>query len=70
MMIVVEKNLQQTSNAQPLNALQNLNVLILLWINRYRQRKLLASLEDYLLKDIGLSRVDALKEAGKPFWKP
>ncbi len=69
-MIAVEKKLQQVSKAQPLNGLQNLNALILLWINRYRQRKLLSSLEDHLLKDIGVSRVDALQESNKPFWKP
>ncbi len=69
-MIAVEKKLQQASKAQPLNGLQNLNALILLWINRYRQRKLLNSLEDHLLKDIGVSRVDALQESNKPFWKP
>ncbi len=69
-MIAVEKKLQQASKAQPLNGLQNLNALILLWINRYRQRKLLSSLEDHLLKDIGVSRVDALQESNKPFWKP
>lgn len=34
-----------------------------------RQRKQLAQLPDYLLKDIGVSRADALHEANKPFWK-
>jgi len=34
-----------------------------------RQRRQLAQLPDYLLKDIGISRADALKEADKPFWK-
>ncbi len=34
-----------------------------------RQRRQLAQLPDYLLKDIGISRADALNEAEKPFWK-
>ena len=34
-----------------------------------RQRKLLAQLPDYLLKDMGISRADALSEASKKFWK-
>ena len=34
-----------------------------------RQRRQLAQLPDYLLKDIGITRADALKEADKPFWK-
>ncbi|MES9965026.1 MAG: DUF1127 domain-containing protein [Candidatus Sedimenticola sp. 20ELBAFRAG] len=39
------------------------------WSNRYRQRQLLRQLEDHILKDIGLSRVDAEAEAMKPFWR-
>jgi uncharacterized protein YjiS (DUF1127 family) len=70
MMIAIEKSLQLARKVQPLNVLQNLNTLILLWINRYRQRKLLSSLEEHALKDIGISRVDALKESNKPFWMP
>lgn len=34
-----------------------------------RQRRQLAQLPDYLLKDIGITRADALKEAEKPFWQ-
>jgi len=33
------------------------------------QRRALSRLTDDQLKDIGLSRVDALREASKPFWK-
>lgn len=39
------------------------------WIERARQRRRLASLPDRLLKDIGISRCDALQEARKPFWR-
>jgi uncharacterized protein YjiS (DUF1127 family) len=34
-----------------------------------RQRNALRELTDEQLKDIGISRVDALREANKPFWK-
>ncbi len=34
-----------------------------------RQRRMLAQMPDYLLKDIGVSRAEALHEANKPFWK-
>ena len=34
-----------------------------------KQRRALMRLTDRELKDIGLSRVDALQEASKPFWK-
>ncbi|HSS65120.1 MAG TPA: DUF1127 domain-containing protein [Gammaproteobacteria bacterium] len=40
-----------------------------LWHERARQRRALAVLPDELLKDIGVSRADAMREAGKPFWK-
>lgn len=36
---------------------------------RSRQRHALAQLDDRLLKDIGVTRRQALAEAGKPFWK-
>ena len=39
------------------------------WMERNRQRRTLANLPDYMLKDIGISRVDAWREAGKPFWR-
>ncbi|MES9965481.1 MAG: DUF1127 domain-containing protein [Candidatus Sedimenticola sp. 20ELBAFRAG] len=36
---------------------------------RQRQRRRLLELDDRLLKDIGISRVDAMGEGGKPFWR-
>jgi uncharacterized protein YjiS (DUF1127 family) len=36
---------------------------------RSRQRQVLLTLDDRLLKDIGLSRAEAMREARKPFWK-
>ena len=38
------------------------------WRVLARQRRELAELSDRMLKDIGLSRVDALREARRPFW--
>ena len=37
---------------------------------RHASRTRLAQLNDHLLKDIGLSRADAWREAAKPFWRP
>jgi uncharacterized protein YjiS (DUF1127 family) len=41
------------------------------WIARGMQRRLLAELarDSRLLSDIGLTRAQALREAGKPFWQ-
>ncbi len=40
------------------------------WRRRYRQRRALLALDAGQLKDIGISRVDALQEGCKPFWRP
>ena len=43
-----------------------------LWLARSRQRRHLRELaewDDHLLKDIGVSREAALREAAKPFWR-
>lgn len=42
---------------------------VLDWMQRERERRQLAALDHRLLRDIGLSRADALEEARKPFWK-
>jgi uncharacterized protein YjiS (DUF1127 family) len=39
------------------------------WTERNRQRRALLSLSDAMLRDIGISRADALREGEKPFWK-
>jgi len=41
----------------------------LLWQARTAERTHLASLPDYLLRDMGLSREQVELEAAKPFWK-
>jgi len=43
------------------------------WIERGAQRAALRELAEqngHLLRDIGKSRADALREAAKPFWQP
>ena len=39
-----------------------------LWSTRAHQRARLAELDDRMLKDIGLGRSEAYREAAKPFW--
>lgn len=38
-------------------------------LDRGSQRRALSELDDHLLRDVGLTRLQALKEAGKPVWR-
>ena len=40
-----------------------------LWVRRSNDRRLLAMMNDHLLTDIGLTRADVVREAGKFFWQ-
>jgi uncharacterized protein YjiS (DUF1127 family) len=40
-----------------------------LWWRRARTRRELAELDDRILADLGLDRVEARREAAKPFWQ-
>jgi uncharacterized protein YjiS (DUF1127 family) len=39
-------------------------------MERSRQRRALAALDDRLLRDIELTRDEARRECASPFWKP
>ena len=41
-----------------------------IYYRRAKQRQHLLALDDRMLRDIGISRVDAMFEASKPFWQP
>ena len=43
--------------------------LVNAWHGRWRARRSLHRLPDHLLRDIGLSRDEAQREAVKPFWR-
>ena len=43
--------------------------LVALWRRRAQERRSLAGMNDRLLRDIGLTRLDAARECGKPFWR-
>jgi uncharacterized protein YjiS (DUF1127 family) len=40
------------------------------WRRRARSRMDLAALDDRMLRDIGITRVDVWREINKPFWRP
>lgn len=39
------------------------------WHSRAQQRRMLLKLDNNALKDIGISRADAVHEGDKPFWR-
>ncbi len=39
------------------------------WIQRSHQRRALAKLDDWLLRDAGISRYEVAREIAKPFWR-
>lgn len=47
----------------------DLVALLKIAILRSRGRSSLAELDHRLLSDIGLSRAEAVRESGKPFWR-
>lgn len=42
---------------------------VLTWSERIRQRRALSALDDWVLKDIGLTHADVMRECDKPFWQ-
>ena len=51
------------------SVVRNIVNRFLLWRERSLQRKKLSTLPDHILKDIGVTRSDALNEINKSFWK-
>lgn len=49
-------------------AIDGAATMLFAWHERARQRRELLSLDDRELHDIGRSRADAVREAGKRFW--
>jgi uncharacterized protein YjiS (DUF1127 family) len=41
---------------------------LLRWQELAQQRRRLLSLDDHMLKDIGLTRAEAMQEGTRPFW--
>jgi uncharacterized protein YjiS (DUF1127 family) len=52
-----------------LPALWRFTTVIREWRRRARSRRELLALDDRVLKDIGITRLDALYDATKPFWR-
>ncbi|MDH0704301.1 DUF1127 domain-containing protein [Pseudomonas toyotomiensis] len=60
--------LAQAIHFERLPALVGVWRMLRRWRQLARERAQLAQLNDAALKDLGLSRADALQEAERPFW--
>src|SRR6516164_5946393 len=54
---------------QPASHLRRALALFDIWRQRLRDRRALALMDERSLRDVGLTRCDALYEARKPFWR-
>jgi uncharacterized protein YjiS (DUF1127 family) len=48
--------------------LERVRHTVLVSLERFEQRLALSELDDRLLKDIGVTPTDQVREVGKPFW--
>ena len=44
-------------------------IRLMRWHETARERRALLALSDHMLKDIGITRAEAEREAGRPFWQ-
>ncbi|HEX2115532.1 MAG TPA: DUF1127 domain-containing protein [Alphaproteobacteria bacterium] len=42
---------------------------VLLWHDRSKSRRMLATLDDRMLRDVGIDQATAQREAERPFWR-
>jgi len=60
---------QKTRNLSIMQKMLAFGGTMQLWIERHQQRKVLAKLEAYQLRDLGLEYDEVAAELAKPFWK-
>jgi uncharacterized protein YjiS (DUF1127 family) len=48
---------------------RGLIALLKTWRRRAYERQMLVTMSDAMLRDIGITRCDAMNEASKPFWR-
>jgi uncharacterized protein YjiS (DUF1127 family) len=65
----IPASLGSAGHVLPTSRLLQVVRLVAVWHERGRSRRALVELNDHMLKDIGITRLDALREASKPFWR-
>ncbi|MBV9014477.1 MAG: DUF1127 domain-containing protein [Alphaproteobacteria bacterium] len=51
------------------DAAQSVIETVRIWRRRMRERDQLSRLDDRMLKDIGMTRTEAIRLSSKPFWR-
>ena len=67
--ILSAPNVALRQGSGPRALLANACKMLYIWHERAKSRKVLASLDDRLLNDIGIDVVERDRECAKPFWK-
>ncbi len=62
-------SIRQLFGRQRFGDFSHLIALVQEWRTVARQRRSLAALDDWTLKDIGITRADVERETAKPFWR-
>lgn len=63
------KSVPAVSSGRLIRALKAARELWRSWQRNSVTRRELAGMSNHMLKDIGISRADAMAEASKPFWR-
>ena len=58
----------ERTSGRLVTGLGDILAMVARWAERSAQRRHLLELEDYLLRDMGVTRADVEHEASKPFW--
>ena len=68
----MEPDLRDHQTLRPARILRRVGVRLVLallrWHELAQQRRRLLSLDDRMLKDIGITRAEAMREGTRPFW--
>jgi uncharacterized protein YjiS (DUF1127 family) len=68
----MEPDLRQHRTLRPARTLRSVGARLVLallrWQELAQQRRQLLSLDERMLKDIGITRADAMREGLRPFW--
>jgi uncharacterized protein YjiS (DUF1127 family) len=59
----------ETANPQTTNLMRSLLGMLATWSYRHAERRAMRQIDDHLLRDIGLNRVQVEAMAARPFWR-